>query len=33
MYFPIDSWAMRKGLTYTGYPQEMTVASLVTTTS
>jgi len=29
MYFPIDTWAMRKGLKYTGYPQEMTVASLV----
>ena len=29
IYFPIDTWAMRKGLTYTGYPQEMTVASLV----
>jgi peptide/nickel transport system substrate-binding protein len=29
MLFPVTSWAMRKGITYDGFPQEATVASLV----
>ena len=29
MLFPITTWAMRKGITYGGFPQEATVASLV----
>ncbi len=29
MLFPITTWAMKKGLTYGGFPQEATVASLV----
>jgi hypothetical protein len=29
MLFPVASWAMRKGITYGGFPQEATVASLV----
>jgi peptide/nickel transport system substrate-binding protein len=29
MLFPITTWAMRKGITYDGFPQEATVASLV----
>jgi peptide/nickel transport system substrate-binding protein len=29
MLFPVASWAMRKGITYDGFPQEATVASLV----
>jgi len=29
MYFLRTSWAMRKGLVYPGYPQDLTVASLV----
>jgi peptide/nickel transport system substrate-binding protein len=29
MYFLLTSWAMRKGLAYDGYPQDMTIASLV----
>jgi peptide/nickel transport system substrate-binding protein len=31
MLFPVASWAMRKGITYGGFPQEATVASLVYT--
>lgn len=31
MLFPVTSWAMKKGLTYGGFPQEATVASLVKT--
>jgi peptide/nickel transport system substrate-binding protein len=29
MLFPVTTWAMRKGITYGGFPQEATVASLV----
>ena len=29
MLFPITTWAMKKGITYGGFPQEATVASLV----
>jgi peptide/nickel transport system substrate-binding protein len=29
MIFPVTSWAMRKGISYGGFPQEATVASLV----
>ena len=29
MLFPITTWAMRKGISYGGFPQEATVASLV----
>jgi peptide/nickel transport system substrate-binding protein len=29
LLFPITTWAMRKGITYGGFPQEATVASLV----
>jgi len=29
MLFPVTTWAMRKGITYGGFPQETTVASLV----
>jgi peptide/nickel transport system substrate-binding protein len=29
MLFPVTSWAMRKGISYGGFPQEATVASLV----
>ena len=29
MLFPVASWAMRKGITYGGFPQEATVALLV----
>lgn len=29
MLFPITTWAMRKGISYSGFPQEATVASLV----
>lgn len=29
MLFPITTWAMHKGITYNGFPQEATVASLV----
>jgi peptide/nickel transport system substrate-binding protein len=29
MLFPITAWGMRKGITYGGFPQEATVASLV----
>jgi peptide/nickel transport system substrate-binding protein len=29
MLFPITTWAMRKGITYGGFPQEATIASLV----
>jgi peptide/nickel transport system substrate-binding protein len=29
MLFPITTWAMRKGISYSGFPREATVASLV----
>jgi hypothetical protein len=29
MLFPVTSWAMRKGISYGGFPQEATIASLV----
>jgi hypothetical protein len=29
MLFPITAWGMRKDITYGGFPQEATVASLV----
>ncbi len=29
MLFPVTTWAMKKGLSYSGFPQEATVASLV----
>ena len=29
MLFPVTTWAMRKGIAYSGFPQETTVASLV----
>jgi peptide/nickel transport system substrate-binding protein len=29
MLFPVTTWGMRKGLSYGGFPQEATVASLV----
>ncbi len=29
MLFPVTAWGMRKGITYSGFPQEATVASLM----
>jgi hypothetical protein len=29
MLFPTTSWAMHKGITYEGWPQETTIASMV----
>jgi hypothetical protein len=31
LYFLVATWGMRKGITYGGFPQEATVASLVHT--